>query len=662
MENDIKISTSRINILGLIIASIFLFFTFLVPNSWADSLGMKKTFYVDSDFDYSQRSQINTTLLRVSQKAYFYVENNWWNSLSYYKQKKAEKNLEELANEFDKIIYPRLTNFFGDAWDPGIDGDSHITILMTKLIRNAGGYFNSCNEYSHNKCDGSNEREMIHVNADYILDAKMKSFIAHEFQHLINWNQKERLTGLKEDIWLNEMRSEYVPSLLNYNEPYLNSILEARVNNFLNAPSDPMGEWTEVVADYGVIALFGHYLADQFGENIFSLISQEHSIGIKSVNQALVEAGYSENFEEIFTNWTLANYYNSLAMGRGGKYGYTNSNLKKIHISPKTSNFYSYGSISFSENVKDWSPRWYLLKNKLSSVNNSIALKIEFESSDEETDFKVPYMVNYKNGSHELGFMNNGEQNGIVYVFNFAKDVESILVVPVNHSKKSNFGKNDYSTLFNLKASTVIITQPVIASISPSDGWPSGNEIISIKGGNFQNGIKVYFGGTEAPKVDFIDETFLSVIAPPHEIGPVNVWVQNPDGKSSVFAQGYKYKKQNITDGSLIRAKNDYKVYIVRNGYKRHILDAKIFDFYGHLNWLNVVEVESRERDSYRDSFLFRAFGDTKVYEVNENKTKHWLNMTAEEFSLSGRNWNEVFVINNQERDFYKTGESVLYE
>ena len=57
---------------------------------------------------------------------------------------------------------------------------------------------------------------MIHVNVDFIFDRRIKDFIAHELQHLINWNQKERLVDLKEDVWLNEMRSEYVPSLLDY--------------------------------------------------------------------------------------------------------------------------------------------------------------------------------------------------------------------------------------------------------------------------------------------------------------------------------------------------------------------------------------------------------------------------------------------------------------
>jgi len=458
------------------------------------------------------------------------------------------------------------------------------------------------------------------------------------------------------------MRSEYVPTLLDYNDPYANSILEMRVNDFLADSSNPLGEWTEKSTDYGVINLFGHYLSNQFGENLFSLMSKNHFIGITSIDQALSETGYSENFDEIFTNWSLANYYNSLAMGRGGKYGYTESDLKKIHISPTTNSFYSYSFVTFSETVKDWSPRWYLLKNKLSSVNSRIALKIEFEDSNQQADFQIPYMIEYKDGNHELGFINLENQKGTAYVFDFADKVESILVVPTNHSKRNNFTTNDSSTSFTLKASTVIINQPIIISISPFSGWPSGNETVLIKGGNFQEGIEVYFGGVKVSDVNFIDETSLNVVVPPHEIGPVNVWVKNPDGKSSVFAQGYKYKKQNISDGSLIRAKNDYKVYIVKNGYKRHILDAKIFDFYGHLNWLNVIEVNPEERDSYGNGFLIRAIDDTKVYEVNEDKTKHWLNMTAEEFSLSGRSWNGVFVVNNRERDSYKTGANVLYK
>lgn len=645
------------------IISAILFFAFSIPTSFADSLGQSKNFNVDSGYDYYRRTWLTTTLRYVGEKAYFYVEDKWWNALNSYKKIQVEKNLKDLAEEFDKVIYPGLTGFFGEVWEPGIDGDSRITILMTKLKASAGGYFDSCHEYARSQCNHSNEREMIHINIDFIFDRKMKGFVAHELQHLINWNLKERVAGLKEDVWLNELRSEYVSTFLGYDDPYSGSALEMRVRNFLADSDDPLGEWRGATGDYGTITLLGHYLANQFGGNLFTLMSKSNLIGIASINQALGEAGYSEDFNEVFTNWSLTNYYNSLGMGTGGKYGYTDSNLKKLHISPTINSFSSYGFIDFSEQVKDWSPRWYLFENKLSSGSNSIALKLEFKSLNQGADFKVPYMINHKDGHHELGFVNLENQTGAVYVFNFAKGVESVLVIPANYSKTSSFTSNDPSAIFTLKASTVTVKQPVITSISPSTGSLSGGNTVVIKGGNFQEGIEVHFGGAESSGVTFISETVLNVVVPAHEAGLVNVWVRNPDGKNSVFAQGYEYTKGgSITNGSLIRAKGDHKVYIVKGGYKRHILDGRIFDFYGHLNWANIIEVTSEVRDSYKDSYWARAAGDKKVYEINGDKTKHWLNMTAEQFIESGRRWDGVFIINNWERDFYGTGADVLFK
>jgi hypothetical protein len=118
----------------------------------------------------------------------------------------------------------------------------------------------------------------------------------------------------------------------------------------------------------------------------------------------------------------------------------------------------------------------------------------------------------------------------------------------------------------------------------------------------------------------------------------------------------------NYPDGSLIRAAGDYKVYVVKGGYKRWIQNSEIFKYYPHFGWLQVVEVTPEVRDSFRDAWLVRADGDKKVYEVNGDGTKHWLNMTAEQFSQTGRNWDMVYIINNAERDFYRTGADVMFK
>jgi len=92
-------------------------------------------------------------------------------------------------------------------------------------------------------------------------------------------------------------------------------------------------------------------------------------------------------------------------------------------------------------------------------------------------------------------------------------------------------------------------------------------------------------------------------------------------------------------EGSLIRAAGDYRVYIVKDGYRRWIQKAEIFNAYSHLRWEDVIEVSPEELNGYQDSWLIRADGDPRVYEVNADGTKHWLNMTAEEFKRFLPDW-----------------------
>jgi hypothetical protein len=57
---------------------------------------------------------------------------------------------------------------------------------------------------------------------------------------------------------------------------------------------------------------------------------------------------------------------------------------------------------------------------------------------------------------------------------------------------------------------------------------------------------------------------------------------------------------------------------------------------------------------------LVCASGDKKVYEINGDGTKHWLNMTAEQFTKSGRRWDMVYVVNSAEVKLYKSGADVM--
>lgn len=119
-------------------------------------------------------------------------------------------------------------------------------------------------------------------------------------------------------------------------------------------------------------------------------------------------------------------------------------------------------------------------------------------------------------------------------------------------------------------------------------------------------------------------------------------------------------------EGSLLRAKEDFKVYIIKDNYKRHIFNPIIFNMYQHFSWDSIIEVELDIINSYITSDIYRAVGDDKVYsleEVDEIQgiaVKHHINMTPTQFTNKGYNWNQIFIVNPEERDYYQTGDDLL--
>lgn len=117
-----------------------------------------------------------------------------------------------------------------------------------------------------------------------------------------------------------------------------------------------------------------------------------------------------------------------------------------------------------------------------------------------------------------------------------------------------------------------------------------------------------------------------------------------------------------VNEGDLIRGPDGIKVYIVNaKGYKRHIFNPAVFGMYGHLKWENIKSVDQATLDSYTTSDIYRAAGDTKVYQTAQDGIKKWFDMTAEQFVVSGYSWDQVFIVNGTERDYYTTGTSITY-
>ena len=433
-----------------IFIGIFLAFLFAVPFfCLADYQGQRVNFYVDKNFDALGREQLAASLIYITPKIYFYIENDYWNSLDASQQQTALASFNSLALEFNNKIYPTLTSTLGWEWNPGIDNDSHITILFEQLRKDAGGYFSNGNEYYKLQYPLSNEREMVYLNTDKINDSQLKAYLTHEFQHLITFNQKEKTFGVQEEIWLNEMRSEMAVSMLGYNDVYDNSNLQRRVRSFLEKPSDSLTEWQNKIYDYGVLNLFGQYLFDYYGTDIFSHTLKMREAGIESINKFLQGKGYKENFSDVFTNWTIAVLLNNCSYG--DKYCYKNSNFSKLQVVP-TTNFLPMSGRSSLETykpIKNWAGDWEKF------IGGSGNLKLEF-SGDANEIFRVPYIIESSLGKFSVSLLQlDAKESGSIIVPDFGSKNISLTIIPQLQTKVSGFSDSDSGALYHFKVSIV---------------------------------------------------------------------------------------------------------------------------------------------------------------------------------------------------------------
>ena len=422
---------------------------FLPTSALADYLGQTITFNVDPSYDLEKREEISATLQKISNQLYFYFDDKWWNNLTSDEKAKVFSSLNNLTEEFEQKIYPTLVSYFGSEWRPGIDGDEKITILFHPMIKEVGGYFNSGDEYPKWQNPKSNEREMIYLNTEHIESQNLKNFLAHEFTHLITFNQKEKNFGVSEEVWLNEARAEYSVTLLGYDETYQGSNLETRVRDFLEKPSDSLTEWLNKKSDYGIVNLFAQYLVENYGTKI--LIDSLHSskIGIPSINEALQKNGFKEDFSQIFTDWSLAVLLNDCSFGQ--KYCYKNPNLKNLKITPRLNFLPLIGqsSLSSTNATLDWSANWFKI------VGGQGTLIFEFDGQD-EGKFHVRYLLCDFQQRCQIQILPLDEkQNGKLTILQFNKNYQSLIFIPISQTKVSGFEGVQPTYLFTWKVSSM---------------------------------------------------------------------------------------------------------------------------------------------------------------------------------------------------------------
>lgn len=563
----------------LVFLPVFLLSFFVFSFAHADTLGQSRTFFVNAGYDNYGRTSLPATLKIISDRAYFYVDDKYWDTLNAYGQEVMMTGLRNLAIEFDNNIYPKETSFWGSEANPGIDNDPRVLILLENLSTGNGGYFETKNLFSRNTANNSNESEMIVVNADAVGTSFVKNFIAHEFQHLISFNQKEVLNDSDEDIWLNELRSEYSVSLLGYNDIFYGSNLDKRIRDFMDNPSDSLTEWPNVRSDYAMAAVFGQYLVERFGRDILAATLRYGSYGIPSLNQYLTR--FNINFGDVFLDWMAASYLNDRSSD--SRFGYIGGGLNTIKVAPQSLVYLFSSTVDYNNmiSIKDWQPYWIEYKLQ-SAIDKTKSLKFDITGQSGQ-NFLISYAAFYNDGQIKGGRIPLINDKAVGYIKNFQdKQLTKVMLMITNGQKTVDFTKSEASSTINIRATLA-------------------------------------------------DNAALEAVL----------------------------EAETLKDGVLIKKPLEKDIYVIWGKYKRY-LNSGIIKLYGHLDPAKAIEVSPEIFNSYLTSNYVKYVNDEKVYAVWSDGTKHWLNITPQQWDASGRDWGAIFVINDLELNTYKTDTDII--
>ncbi len=215
----------------------------------------------------------------------------------------ALPRLQRIARTFDQHIYPRTVATFGSEWNPGVDGDPRITLLLLRGMQGSDGLFYPGDESNVEEDPGSNQREMLYLSIERLedLDDFMGHLVAHELQHMIHWYHDD-----SETYWVEEGLSEFASSLFNH-MPW------TAAQFFLN-PDRNLFDWEDArdYANYGHVFLFFDYLFNRPELEKKSRVKLIHKIvenrqaGDRGLRQALIEAGCGLTFEGVFRDFCAA--------------------------------------------------------------------------------------------------------------------------------------------------------------------------------------------------------------------------------------------------------------------------------------------------------------------------------------------------------------------
>ena len=247
--------------------------------------------FVYPSFDNVPKTTITASLVASGERANVYVDLDDLNRLS-------RDSLQAQVDRFSEKTYPIATSAFGKTSD--VDNDGKILILYTNLVNpdesifGAAGFFYAPSLLSIEQGGDGNLSDMFYLDPD-IDPSRIDAVLAHEFQHLINFNQHVLIhNGTSEDVWLNEGLSHICEDLIGANG--VHNIWNVDV--FLrHTAKGPLGIKTYGGGNAirGALYLFVRSLVEEFGSGVLARLAQTGKAGFTNV-----EGATGRRFADIF--------------------------------------------------------------------------------------------------------------------------------------------------------------------------------------------------------------------------------------------------------------------------------------------------------------------------------------------------------------------------
>ena len=254
----------------------------------------------------------------------------------------TDEQIDYILEEFNENIYPSNTNYFGFTNDRDgtgglfhtlgydwyeTDNPQRVMILIFNIIDES--YYDP--EYPFfvagffwpTMTDDYADRNIIHIDShdwanrigpgvthpyDY------EGTVTHEYEHAIHYDH-----DADEAAWVDEGMADLSGFFAGYGHA------SGHLAYYMVYHRTSLTNFAGGLEDYGKSYLFQLYLNENFGGPAFiKALVDEQANGIEGIENQLAAFGYGTSFDDIYRDWTLANYLDdpTLTGDSGGQLGY----------------------------------------------------------------------------------------------------------------------------------------------------------------------------------------------------------------------------------------------------------------------------------------------------------------------------------------------------